>query len=70
MPKSPTAPNASEAETTFDYPSDPCVVCERDTGVPTNRPISLRLYYVPGTGQHCKSCFTELHGSEPKLPPE
>lgn len=33
-----------------------CVCCNGDTGVPTEQPVSLRKYYVPGVGQLCEFC--------------
>jgi len=31
--------------------------CKINTGVPTNYPVYLRMCYVEGSGQLCKSCW-------------
>lgn len=35
---------------------DLCVICHRNTGVPTATPVDVRLFYVEGSGQCCASC--------------
>lgn len=37
-----------------------CVLCGRDTGIPSNRPIKDRENYVYGCGQLCGLCFSSL----------
>jgi|GEM_PF-6080627 len=61
---------ASEAETAYDYPNDPCIICHKDTGIPINRPVNERLYYVQGAGQHCEACFRQIHPKASGLPEE
>jgi len=59
-----------EAETTLEGPSDPCVICKADTGIPINRPVNQRMYYVIGAGQHCQACYLRVHPGSSGLPEE
>lgn len=36
--------------------TDLCVLCGRDTGIPTDTPIDQRRGYVEGSGQACIDC--------------
>ena len=41
---------------------DTCVRCGKETEYEINSPVTLRLYYVEGSGQLCPLCFQELYG--------
>lgn len=38
-----------------------CIRCNKPTPYHTNTPITLRRYYVEGSGQLCEQCFYELY---------
>ena len=39
-----------------------CVRCNKPTPYHPNTPITLRRYYVEGSGQLCPLCYQELYG--------
>lgn len=47
---------ADRKDFTSERGTDLCVVCHRDTGVPTPTPIKNRTNYVQGVGQCCTIC--------------
>ena len=38
-----------------------CIRCGKPTPYHPNTPITLRRYYVEGSGQLCEKCFYELY---------
>jgi hypothetical protein len=44
-----------------------CIRCNKPTPYYPNTPITLRRYYVEGSGQLCPLCYQELYGVEPSL---
>lgn len=38
-----------------------CIRCNKPTPYNPNTPITLRRYYVEGSGQLCEQCFYELY---------
>jgi len=38
-----------------------CIRCNKPTPYHPNTPITLRRYYVEGSGQLCEKCFYELY---------
>ena len=41
---------------------EPCIRCIKPTPYHPNTPITLRRYYVEGSGQLCPLCCQELYG--------
>ena len=41
-----------------------CVRCGKETPYMINTPVTLRLYYVEGSGQLCEACFNKLYKGE------
>lgn len=41
---------------------DTCVRCGKETEYEINSPVTLRLYYVEGSGQLCHLCYQKLYG--------
>jgi recombinational DNA repair protein (RecF pathway) len=41
-----------------------CIRCGKETEYDINAPITLRHYYVEGSGQLCSECWRELYGKE------
>jgi hypothetical protein len=39
-----------------------CIRCGKETPYDTNTPITLRRYYIEGSGQVCLLCYQELYG--------
>ena len=39
-----------------------CIRCNKPTPYHPNTPITLRRYYVEGSGQLCPLCYQELYG--------
>ena len=39
-----------------------CIRCNKPTPYHSNTPITLRRYYVEGSGQLCPLCYHELYG--------
>ena len=39
-----------------------CIRCNKPTPYNPNTPITLRRYYVEGSGQLCPLCYQELYG--------
>ena len=39
-----------------------CIRCNKPTPYHPNTPITLRRYYVEGSGQLCHLCYQELYG--------
>lgn len=44
-----------------------CVVCYVDTSIPLDMHIDLRLYYVEGAGQLCKTCYDKVYQECPEV---
>ncbi len=44
-------------------PTDLCVVCGDDTGIPKDEPVYARPFYVEGAGQICGACDKEICGN-------
>ena len=44
-----------------------CIRCNKPTLYNPNTPITLRRYYVKGSGQLCPLCYQELYGVAPSL---
>ena len=44
-----------------------CIRCNKPTPYHLNTPITLRRYYVKGSGQLCPLCYQELYGVAPSL---
>ena len=38
-----------------------CIRCGKETPYDINTPITLRRYYIVGSGQLCEKCFYELY---------
>ena len=45
-----------------------CVVCNEETNVPDDRPVSKRRFYVEASGQLCRRCFYDSY--RPRTTPE
>ena len=43
-----------------------CVVCNEETNVPEDRPVSKRRFYVEASGQLCRSCFYDSYHPTPE----
>ena len=43
-------------------PYERCVLCGRETDVPTDLPIDRRDHYIEGCGQLCRNCWKKLYG--------
>ena len=43
-----------------------CVVCNEETNVPDDRPVSKRRFYVEASGQLCRTCFYESYHPTPE----
>ena len=43
-----------------------CVVCNEETNVPDDRPVSKRRFYVEASGQLCRSCFYDSYHPTPE----
>lgn len=39
-----------------------CVLCGKQTDVPRDLDISLRVGYVEGAGQLCRECYQRVYG--------
>lgn len=37
-----------------------CVICSKNTDVPTSEHIDFRKYYIEGGGQLCEQCYINL----------
>lgn len=44
-----------------------CIRYDRPTLYHPNTPITLRRYYIEGSGQLCPLCYQELYGVVPSL---
>ena len=44
-----------------------CIRCNKPTPYHPNTPITLRRYYVEGSGQLCPLCYQELYGAASPL---
>ena len=44
-----------------------CIRCNKPTPYHPNTPITLRRYYVEGSGQLCPLCYQELYGMASSL---
>ena len=44
-----------------------CIRCNKPTPYDIRTPITLRRYYVEGSGQLCPLCYQELYGVAPSL---
>jgi len=44
-----------------------CIRCNKPTPYHPDTPITLRRYYVEGSGQLCPLCWQELYGVAPSL---
>ena len=44
-----------------------CIQCGKATLYHHNTPITIRRYYVEGSGQLCPLCYQELYGVAPSL---
>ena len=38
-----------------------CAMCNDDTNIPDDRPISKRRFYVEAVGQLCRDCFYDSY---------
>ena len=43
-----------------------CVICNEETNVPEDRPVSKRRFYVEASGQLCRSCFYDSYHPTPE----
>ena len=43
-----------------------CAMCNDDTNIPDDRPISKRRFYVEASGQLCRSCFYDSYHPTPE----
>ena len=43
-----------------------CVICNEETNVPEDRPVSERRFYVETSGQLCRSCFYDSYHPTPE----
>jgi len=41
-------------------PTDLCVMCGEDTGIPKETCVDFREHYIEGAGQLCKGCSESL----------
>lgn len=41
---------------------DTCVRCGNETEYDVNTPITLRRFFIEGSGQLCPLCYQELYG--------
>ena len=39
-----------------------CICCGRETEYEVSTPVTVRRYYVEGSGQLCPLCYQELYG--------
>lgn len=39
-----------------------CIRCGKETPYDINTPITVRRYYIEGSGQLCPLCYQELYG--------
>jgi len=44
-----------------------CIRCEKPTSYHPNTPITLRRYFIEGSGQLCERCFYELYPMQVSL---
>ena len=43
-----------------------CTICNEETNVPEDRPVSKRRFYVEASGQLCRSCFYDSYHPTPE----
>ena len=43
-----------------------CTICNEETNVPEDRPVSERRFYVEAAGQLCRTCFYESYHPTPE----
>ena len=43
-----------------------CTICNEETNVPDDRPVSKRRFYVEASGQLCRSCFYDSYHPTPE----
>ena len=43
-----------------------CVRCGKETEYDINTPVTVRRYYIEGSGQVCEACFQDLYSYEVK----
>ena len=43
-----------------------CAICNEETNVPEDRPVSERRFYVEAAGQLCRTCFYESYPPTPE----
>ena len=43
-----------------------CAICNEETNVPEDRPVSERRFYVEAAGQLCRTCFYESYHPTPE----
>ena len=48
----------------FQMNVEECVRCGKETPYMINTPVTVRLYYVEGSGQLCEACFNKLYKGE------
>jgi len=41
-----------------------CVLCDKETKYDKDTPIQKRKYYVEGSGQLCKECYSKTYGEK------
>ena len=56
----PVFPSNTEIELLL-IETDACVLCGKDTGIPSYTPIGLRPHYIEASGQLCPKCYLELY---------
>ena len=39
-----------------------CIRCGKETEYDVHTPITIRRYYIEGSGQLCEDCWRELYG--------
>jgi hypothetical protein len=44
-----------------------CIRCGRKTGYDVSTPVTVRWYYIEGSGQLCEDCFSQLYESSYRL---
>ncbi len=44
-----------------------CIRCGRETEYEVSTPVTVRRYYVEGSGQLCEKCFYELYPVTPSF---
>jgi hypothetical protein len=42
-------------------PTEKCISCGKDTGIPVNKDIDYRTTYIEGSGQLCSDCFKKIY---------